>query len=172
LIKAHKLYRITIFSTRFLFGKSYHTFNNNYIHACEMSKITKAQYETLAGFRYALRQFLHFSESAAKDAGLTPQQHQVMLAIKGSPGRDCITIGELAERLQIAHHSAVGLADRLVTESYVRRVQNREDRRQVYLSLTRRGEAILEKLSAVHHEQLQRIGPNIANLLKNLRGQK
>ena len=109
------------------------------------NKITKAQYEMLAEFRYALRQFLRFSENAAQAAGITPQQHQAMLAIKGFPGRDRITIGELAERLQIAHHSAVGLADRLVAEHYVQRVQGRKDRRQVYLALTRRGEILLGK---------------------------
>ena len=134
------------------------------------NKITKAQYETLAGLRYALRQFLRFSENAAQAAGITPQQHQAMLAIKGFPGRDHITIGELAERLQILHHSAVGLANRLVAERYVRRVLSQGDRRQVYLALTARGETVLEKLSAVHHEQLQRVGRQISQLLKGLRG--
>ena len=140
--------------------------------AVKNNKITKAQYEVLAGFRYALRQFLRFSENAAQDAGITPQQHQAMLAIKGFPGRDRITIGELAERLQIVHHSAVGLADRLVAEHHVQRVQSRKDRRQVYLALTRRGEILLGKLSAAHQEQLRRVGPRIADLLKSLRGEK
>ena len=76
--------------------------SNDLVHDLKKNKITKAQYETLAEFRYALRQFLHFSETAAHAAGVTPQQHQAMLAIKGFPGRDHITIGELAERLQIA----------------------------------------------------------------------
>ena len=76
--------------------------------------ITKSQYENLAAFRFALRKFLRFSEDAAGAAGLTPQQHQALLAIKGFPGRDHVTVGELAERLQIKPHSAVGLIDRLV----------------------------------------------------------
>jgi DNA-binding MarR family transcriptional regulator len=135
-----------------------------------MSKISKAHYERLAELRYALRQFLRFSENAARAAGLTPQQHQALLAIKGFPGRDRITIGELAERLQILPHSAVGLADRLVGEHYVRRVADRKDRRQVRLALTVHGENILEKLSAVHSEQLQRVEPQITRLLKSLRG--
>ena len=134
------------------------------------SKITKAHYETLAELRYALRQFLRFSENAAQAAGVTPQQHQAMLAIKGFPGRDHITIGELAERLQILPHSAVGLADRLVTENYARRVPDQKDRRQVRLTLTSRGEAILEKLSTTHREQLRRVGPQINRLLESLRG--
>jgi len=132
--------------------------------------ITKAHYEMLAEWRYALRQFLRFSESAARAAGLTPQQHQAMLVIKGFPGRDRITIGELAERLQIRHHSAVGLADRLVRDKYARRVPDRTDRRQVRLALTTRGEAVLATLSATHREQLRRIGPQINRLLESLRG--
>jgi DNA-binding MarR family transcriptional regulator len=135
-------------------------------------EITKAHYEVLAELRYALRQFLRFSENAAQEAGITPQQHQAMLAIKGFPGRDRITIGELAERLQIVHHSAVGLADRLVAEHYVQRVPGLKDRRQVYLALTRTGEILLGKLSEAHQEQLRRVGPRITDLLKSLRGEK
>jgi len=133
-------------------------------------KVTKAQYETLAEFRYALRKFLHFSETAAAAVGVTPQQHQAMLSIKGFPGRDRITIGELAERLQIKHHSAVGLANRLVAERYVARVENPVDRREVLLTLTARGESILEQLSAAHQEQLRRLGPQMNRLLETLQG--
>ena len=133
-------------------------------------RVTKAQYEALAEFRYGLRQFLHFSENAAQAAGLTPQQHQAMLAIKGFPGRNRITIGELAERLQIMHHSAVGLADRLVAEGYVQRVQSQKDRRRVFLALTSPGELLLGKLSADHREQLRSVGPQIRRLLKVLQG--
>lgn len=136
------------------------------------SKVTQAHYETLAEFRYAIRKFLHFSEAAATAAGVTPAQHQAMLSIKGFPGRDHITIGELAERLQIKHHSAVGLADRLVAEKYVRRVPGQKDKRQVYLTVTARGEAILKSLSAMHREQLRRIGPRINQLLESLHGEE
>jgi DNA-binding MarR family transcriptional regulator len=138
----------------------------------EKNKISKAHYETLAELRYALRQFLRFSENAAQAVGVTPQQHQAMLAIKGFPGSDHITIGELAERLQILHHSAVGLANRLVAEKLARRVPDKKDRRQVRLTLTIRGETALEKLSTAHREQLQRVGPQISQLLKGLRGDK
>ena len=136
-----------------------------------MAPITKAHYEALAELRYALRRFLRFSEKAARAAGLTPQQHQAMLAIKGFSGRDRITIGELAERLQILHHSAVGLADRLVAERYVRRIADRKDRRQVHLVLTAHGETVLEDLSTVHSAQLQHLGPRITQLLKGLQGE-
>ena len=132
------------------------------------NKITRGQYEMLAEFRYALRKFLRFSEDAAQAAGLTPQQHQAMLAIKGFTGGRQINIGELAERLQILHHSAVGLVNRLVTEKYVRRLHDPKDRRHVNLTLTSRGEAVLEKLSATHREQLHRMGPQINQLLESL----
>lgn len=131
-------------------------------------KLHKAQYETLAAFRYALRQFLHFSETAAQAAGITPQQHQALLAIKGFPGREQVTVSELAERLQLRHHSAVGLVDRLVLEKLVTRAASEADRRQVWIQLAGRGEKILEKLSAAHQEQLQQIGPEFTALLKRL----
>ena len=129
-------------------------------------QLDKAQYEALAAFRYALRKFLRFSESAAQAAGITPQQHQALLAIKGFPGRDQVTVGELAERLQLRHHSVVGLIDRLVLEKLVARAPSPKDRRRVLIELTRGGEDTLEKLSALHREQLRRIGPELGRLLK------
>jgi DNA-binding MarR family transcriptional regulator len=130
--------------------------------------ISKAEYETLASFRYALRKFLRFSEEKALSEGLTPQQHQALLAIKGFPERDRVTIGELAERLQIEHHSAVGLADRLAKQSYLKRVRDTGDRRQVFVELTAPGEKVLAKLSMVHEDQLKKVGPEIAKLLSRL----
>ena len=130
-------------------------------------RITKAEYELLADFRRALRLFLHFSEEAARTEGLAPQQHQALLAIKGFPGRDHVLVGELAERLQILPHSAVGLADRLVTRGYARRVPDNADRRRVHLALTPRGEAVLERLSAVHRKQIRALGPRIDRLLSH-----
>jgi DNA-binding MarR family transcriptional regulator len=131
--------------------------------------VTQKEYEALAALRYALRQFLRFSEEAAVAAGLTPQQHQALLTMKGFPGRERITIGELAERLQLRHHSAVGLANRLVTHRLAARERDVRDRRQVHLVLTARGEEILEKLSAAHKEQLRRVGPQISLFLEQLR---
>lgn len=130
--------------------------------------ISKSQYENLAAFRFALRKFLRFSEDAAGAAGLTPQQHQALLAIKGFPGRDQVTVGELAERLQVKHHSAVGLIDRLVLENLVERHASKEDRRQVRIRLTKRGESMLEELSSMHREQLRLIGPELSTLLQRL----
>ncbi|WP_050027468.1 MarR family transcriptional regulator [Verrucomicrobium sp. BvORR034] len=136
------------------------------------SKLTKREYETLAAFRFSLRQFLRFSEEAAKSEGITPQQHQALLALKGFPGRECAKIGELAERLQVQHHSAVGLVDRLEADGMVTREPSAEDRRQVFIHLTPRGEELLEKLASVHREQLRRIGPELRQILGYLSDHK
>jgi len=133
--------------------------------------ISKKEYEMLATFRYALRQFLRFSETAARQAGITPQQHQAILAIAGFPGQDQITVSELAERLQIRHHSAVGLVDRLVAQDLVMREPGKADRREVYVSLTPQGNDILAQLSAAHRQELRRIGPQLHLLLEQLTGE-
>ena len=135
-------------------------------------KLSKTQYELLASFRSALRHFQRFSEDAARASGLTPQQHQALLAVKGFPGRDRVTVGELAGRLQIAHHSAVGLINRLVIEKLVVRETSAEDRRRVFISLAKRGEQMLAALSSAHREQLRRIGPEIGALLDRLGSQE
>jgi DNA-binding MarR family transcriptional regulator len=125
------------------------------------TRVTKAEYETLAAFRYNLRHFLRFSESAAESAGLTSRQYQALLAIKGFPARDCVTVGELAEQLQIAHHGAVGLVDRLAVQNFVSREAGTEDRRHVYVKLTARGVEILEQLTSAHKEELRRLGAHL-----------
>jgi DNA-binding MarR family transcriptional regulator len=130
--------------------------------------LTKAEYETLAGFRYMLRQFLRFSEESAESLGVTPQHHQALLAIKGFPGRERITIGELAERLQIKPHSALGLANRLISHGLIKRESSEEDRRQVYIEVTPGGADVLEKLSAAHKDELRRIAPRLREFMKNL----
>ncbi len=135
-------------------------------------KPTKAHYENLAAFRYALRRFLHFSEEAAKGAGITPQQHQALLAIKGYPGRDVVTVGELAERLQLRHHSTVELLDRLMDLNLVARQRSTLDRRRVEVRLTERGEQTLGDLSAAHDEQLRRLGPELGAALRQLGDRK
>lgn len=132
--------------------------------------LSRTQYETLAAFRYALRRFLHFSEIAARKAGLTPQQHQALLAIKGFPGRRPIQVGELAERLQLRHHSTVELLDRLADLGFVERSHSTVDRRRVQIRLTARGEQVLNTLSSAHQEQLRRIGPELSGLLERLAG--
>ena len=136
------------------------------------SPVTKAEFEMLATFRYELRRFLHFSEGAAREAGLTPGQHQALLAVKGFPGKERVTIGELAERLQVAHHSAVGLVDRLAAHDLLAREVGAEDRRQVYVSLTARGNKILQALTAAHKLEIQRVAPRFRALLRVLEGDR
>jgi len=132
-------------------------------------RLRKAHYEALASLRHALRRFQRFSQEAARAAGLTPQQHQALLAIKGFPGRDCVSIGELAERLQLRHHSAVGLVNRLVRRQLVCRAPSADDRRRVEVRLSPRGEARIERLSSAHMRELRHLGPGIRRLLRAIR---
>jgi DNA-binding MarR family transcriptional regulator len=134
----------------------------------ESSVVTKTEYETLAKFRYTLCLFLRFSSAAAKKVGLTPQQYQALLAIKGFPGREQITIGELAERLQIQHHSAVGLVDRLEIEALIRRSPAPKDGRKVLISLTEKGNLVLEELASTHRKELRQLSPRLSALLKRI----
>ncbi|WP_136605569.1 MarR family winged helix-turn-helix transcriptional regulator [Paenibacillus dokdonensis] len=117
--------------------------------------LPKAVYEQLAEFRYRLRKFIHFSENAARNIGLTPQQHQLMLTIQGFPGRDFVTIAEAAEKLQITHHACVGLVSRCVHVGLIIRRVNLEDARSIHIALTEKGMDFLRKLSAVHLMQLE-----------------
>lgn len=134
--------------------------------AAKDQPLGKRDYETLAEFRYALRKFLGFSEEAASQHGVTPQQYQALLAIEGFPGRNWVTIGELAEQMRIAHHSAVGLVDRMEALRLVRRVTAKEDRRRVQVLLTAKGLKLLEKLYRVHREELRSTGAKLAALLR------
>jgi DNA-binding MarR family transcriptional regulator len=134
------------------------------------TRIAKSHYELLALLRYKLRGFLQFSGEAATAVGLTPQQHQALLAIKGFPGRDRVSVGDLAERLHLKHHSAVGLIDRLAGRQLVKRTPAKDDRRRVEISLTARGEALLQKLSAAHMAELRQQGPELRRLLELISG--
>ncbi|WP_318502479.1 helix-turn-helix domain-containing protein [Bacillus sp. T3] len=120
--------------------------------------VSKEVYEYLAEFRYQLRKFQKFSETAAKQIGITPQQHQLILAIKGFPGRDYVTARELAERLQITHHACVGLTDRCEALGLVSRRKNPEDGRSILIEVTPHGSQLLEKLSEIHLEEIKQIG--------------
>ena len=132
------------------------------------ARVSKSQYELLASLRRALRGFLRFSQEAARAAGIPPQQHQALLAIKGFAGPDAITVGELAERLGLRHHSAVGLVDRLVEARLVRRAPSTSDRRRVHLRLTAGGEALIRRLSAAHLGELRQISPELRRLLDSV----
>ena len=133
-----------------------------------MSDLSLAGYRALAEFRFQIRRFLHFSEEQVRGQGLEPQQHQLLLAIKGLPRGIPATIGELATRLQLKHHSLVELVDRLERRQYVARNVGRRDRRQVLVRLTASGGNVLRKLSLAHHEELERTGPALARALRSL----
>ncbi len=127
-------------------------------------------YRALAEFRYQIRRFLRFSEDAARAAGLEPQQHQLLLAVKGLPEGKEPTIGELADRLQIRHHSVVELIDRLESRGLARRQRSSEDRRKVRVELTPDGERILESLTVEHRNELEAAGPTLLKALEELLG--
>jgi DNA-binding MarR family transcriptional regulator len=134
----------------------------------KVGQVTAHDYETLAAFRHALRRFLAFSEQAARAAGLTPQQHQAILAIKGRPDGRAMAIGELADHLLVKHHSAVELVDRLVEANLVVRTEAIDDRRRMVLTLTPQAEAVLADLSATHLDELRLGRGLIAQLLDRL----
>jgi DNA-binding MarR family transcriptional regulator len=128
--------------------------------------LDSSEYKKLEEFRFQIRRFLSFSEAAARDSGLEPQQHQALLALKGMP-QDCVpTIGHLADRLLLKHHSAVGLVDRLQTLGLLTRESSPDDARQVLLRPTAKGERILHRLSLTHHKELEEAGPKLAATLR------
>jgi len=131
-------------------------------------KVSDSDYETLASFRAALRRFLRVSEDLAHSMGLTPQQHQAMLAVRGFPGGLTPTVGQLAARLQVNHNSAVGLVTRLVKHGYLKRQASKEDQRRVHVSLTPKGHGILDRLTEAHRIELRHVGPEITRLLAEL----
>ena len=131
-------------------------------------RLTLGDYRSLAEFRHQIRRFLSFSEQAARSAGLEPRQHQLLLALKGLPPRVRPRIIEMAERLQIQHHSAVELVNRLEVGGLIRRRRSRRDRREVLLELTARGETILQRLSLHHRRELRSQGPQLISALERL----
>jgi DNA-binding MarR family transcriptional regulator len=131
-------------------------------------EISQAEYQALAEFRYQLRRFLHFSEQVARSVGLEPQQHQLLLALKGLPGGRMATVGELAERLQIQHHSTVELIDRMVERGLILRNRDEDDQRRVLINLTLLGEEVLRRLSLLHRTELRSTGPALVRTLNAL----
>ena len=132
-------------------------------------QITDSDYEALAEFRYQIRRFLHFSEREARAAGIEPHQHQFLLALRGlAQAEHEPSIRMLAERLQIKHHSAVELVDRLEERGLVSRSRAASDRRQAVVRLTPQGEAELEKLSMCHLAELRDNGPALVASLEAL----
>lgn len=133
-----------------------------------MARLTRTDYASLAEFRYQIRKFLQFSDAAAREHGIEGQQHQLLLALKGLPPDLKPTVGTLAERLQLRHHSTVELLDRLVDRGFVTRSQDPDDGRQVLIRITRQGETLLEKLTHAHRAELHTAGPRLLEALQSL----
>lgn len=129
-----------------------------------MAGLRQSDYERLLGFRTALRRFLRWSEEEARAAGLTPAQHQLLLAIRGHPGTAGPTVGELSEYLVLRHHSVVELVDRAEGAGLVRRERDRADHRLVHLRLSAEGKRRIEGLSKLHLEELRRLAPALRAL--------
>lgn len=117
--------------------------------------VTDADYGEILAFRDQIRRFLHWSEAAARDAGLTPAQHQLLLAVRGHRGHTAPTIGDIAEHLQVRHHSAVGLIDRAEQAGLVERVPDTDDGRVVRVRLRRAGRRALDDLTVSHIAELR-----------------
>ena len=131
-----------------------------------MTSKREVDYRVLADFRYQIRRYLTFSEQAARAAGIEPHQHLALLAIKGLPDPAKPTVGVLAERLQIQHHSAVELSDRLEARGLIRRVRSRTDRREVLLRLTGKAERLVRDLSMPYRAELQAVGLKLLDALQ------
>jgi DNA-binding MarR family transcriptional regulator len=119
--------------------------------------LTKQDFEALARFRFGIRRYLRFSEETVRDHGLAPQQYVLLLALKGFPEREWATVRELADRLQLRHHSVVELVNRAQRQGLVERARHPGDARAVQVLLTKDGEAILTRLSALHRDELRRM---------------
>ena len=136
--------------------------------AARTKPLTIREFQALAEFRYQIRRFLRFSEDQARNSGIEPQQHQLLLAIKGLPDGVKPTIGELASRMLIRHHSAVELVNRLAEHGAVKRVPGEDDHREVLLRLTPKGESQLHNLSVTHHDELLDGGPELMKTLRKV----
>ena len=161
--------RVVTFGTKSKRHRASWLFDYNIVlrYTLAMAKQSSAseRYSLLANFRYEIRQFLAFSEKAARAAGLEPQQHQALLAVRGLPPNRMATISVLSERLQIAHHSAVELVNRLEAKRLIRRSRVSSDRRAVALRLTAGGDKILRDVTVPHVEELKTAGRKLLQAL-------
>lgn len=130
--------------------------------------LSDLDYANLARFRFLLRGFFEFSEAAAREAGVTPSQHQLLLAVRGHPGPGEPNISDMAASLCVRHHSAVELVARTERLGLVRRVSDPDDRRQHRLALTEKGRAVLGSLAAIHRDELTRLRTDLIGLLADL----
>ena len=134
----------------------------------EPNELREDDYRALAEFRYQIRRFLRFSEQAAREAGLEPQHHQLLLAIKGLPLGSEARVGVLAERLQLQHHSAVELVERLVQKGLITKARGSEGGREGFVQLTAAGERVLSRLTLHHRDELRSMAPALASALRRI----
>ena len=131
--------------------------------------VTDPDFQHLAAFRYGLRKFLRFSkEYLSVEAHLTPEQYEALLALKSFSNKQGLLVGELSERLQVKHHTAVSLTDKLVQRKLVTRKRGTTDRRHVHVQLTATGAALVTRLAAIHRERLRGLAPELMAALKEL----
>jgi DNA-binding MarR family transcriptional regulator len=129
-------------------------------------------FETLATFRYQVRRFLRFSKDLLSSEDLTPDQYQALLAIRASSSKGKLSIRDLAEQLQVRHHSTVGIVDQLVSRGAVVRQVAPDDRRKILLTLTEKGEELVERLAPPHHRELSRLCPEMIQTLERICGEQ
>lgn len=137
----------------------------------ESAELTIRDYQALAEFRYQLRNFLAFSEQAARAVQLEPQQHQLLLTLKGFANQEKVTVSALAERLKIQHHSTVELLNRMVERDLVQRCRDDQDQRRVLVTLTPHGDEVLHRLSLLHRTELRLTGPILVQTLQTIIGE-
>jgi DNA-binding MarR family transcriptional regulator len=133
--------------------------------------VTPVDFETLAAVRYQLRKFLRFSKDLLCSEQITPDQYHALLAIRAASPKGKLSIRELADQLQVRHHSTVGIVHQLVSSGALVREVSPQDRRKILLSLTETGEQIIERLAPLHSEELSRLSPQIIETLQRLNGQ-
>jgi DNA-binding MarR family transcriptional regulator len=129
--------------------------------------LNAVDFETLAEFRYQIRKFLRFSKDFLSSEEVTPDQYQVLLAIHAAAPKR-LSIRDLAEQLQVRHHSTVGIVDQLVSRGAMVREVAQDDRRKMLLTLTEKGESLIERIAPAHHEELVRLSPVIIETLQRL----
>jgi DNA-binding MarR family transcriptional regulator len=130
--------------------------------------VNSLDFETLAAFRYQMRKFLRFSKDLLSSEDLTPDQYQALLAIRASSGNGRLSIRDLAEQLQVRHHSTVGIVDQLVLRGAVTRDVAPDDRRKILLTLTVKGEEIVQRLAPPHRQALSRLCPEMIDTLQRI----
>jgi|SRR5207253_5643199 len=135
-----------------------------------MTRLHPDDYQALAEFRYLLRKFLRFSKDFLRDtAGLNPEQYEALLAIKAFASPEGVTISQLSERLQVKHHSAVNIVDRLAERKLVTRKAGETDRRHRHVELTAKGEALIDELGAVHRKEIRGRSAEMIEALERLK---